>query len=181
MRFVGPQAISSDLPRAYMRPGLYLAISAGSKRNRPTKIRKPQSVASSAADMHGPPVRTCRPKMSIPFDHSMSNSHWVRIATGASPPRFSLTSGAGIRGAVALTAGKLFNGKLSDLELSARLTPLMPVAMSADCACNRAAGLDLNEEQALSHPFGPELRLALNPRWQLNSCYPNHAVVQRAD
>ena len=84
-------------------------------------------------------------------------------------------------GTLDLTVGHFFNGTLTNLELSARLAPSPHMALSGAYEYNRAAGLGINKEEKMSHLFGPELRLALNPRLQFNAFYQYNTVAKQAN
>ena len=84
-------------------------------------------------------------------------------------------------GSAELTVGDFFDGTLTNLELSARLAPSPHVALSMAYEYNRATDLGINGEEEESHLFGPELRLALNPRLQFNAFYQYNTVAEQAN
>ena len=79
-----------------------------------------------------------------------------------------------------ITTGPYFDGELTTLTLSARLAPSPHMALSLDYELNRATNLGVENERVDSHLFGPELRLALNPRVQFNAFYQYNTLVDRA-
>ena len=84
-------------------------------------------------------------------------------------------------GGIELTVGDFFDGTLTNLELSARVAPSRRMALSAAYEYNRATGLGIMKEGRVSHLFGPELRLALNPRLQFNAFYQYNTVAEQAN
>ena len=83
-------------------------------------------------------------------------------------------------GAIELATGPYFDGSLTTLNLSARLAPSPYMAMSIDYELNKASNLGIESESVDSHLFGPELRLALNPRLQFNAVYQYNTLIERA-
>ena len=83
-------------------------------------------------------------------------------------------------GIVEVTTGPYFDGLLTTLNVSARLAPSPHVALSLDYELNMATDLGIENESVDSHLFGPELRLALNPRLQLNAFYQYNTLAERA-
>ena len=83
-------------------------------------------------------------------------------------------------GSVEVTTGPYFDGQLTNVSLAARLAPTPHMALSLDYELNRATSLGIEGESVDSHLFGPELRLALNPRFQFNAFYQYNTLVDRA-
>ena len=83
-------------------------------------------------------------------------------------------------GALEVTAGPYFDGQLTTVSATARLAPSPHMALSLDYELNRATNLGTLGEDVDSHLFGPELRLALNPRFQFNAFYQYNTLEERA-
>jgi len=83
-------------------------------------------------------------------------------------------------GALEVTTGPYFDGRLTTVSATARLAPSPHMALSLDYELNRATNLGVESENVDSHLFGPELRLALNPRFQFNAFYQYNTLAERA-
>lgn len=79
-----------------------------------------------------------------------------------------------------VTTGPYFDGQLTTMTVSVRLAPSPHMSLNLDYELNRATGLGIDDENVDSHLFGPELRLALNPRFQLNAFYQYNTLIERA-
>ncbi|MEM1094091.1 MAG: DUF5916 domain-containing protein [Bacteroidota bacterium] len=67
--------------------------------------------------------------------------------------------------------GPYFDGHIATAEATLRVAPLPNIAFQLDYVYNRITDLGAADQEATSHLIIPELRLALNPRVQLNAFY----------
>ncbi|MEM6646532.1 MAG: DUF5916 domain-containing protein [Bacteroidota bacterium] len=84
-----------------------------------------------------------------------------------------------VAGSLEAQTGPYFDGMITTAEAAFRASPSPHVAFRLDYVYNHITDVGPTEQEATSHLIIPELRLALNPRVQLNAFYQYNTFADR--
>ncbi len=79
-----------------------------------------------------------------------------------------------------LTAGGYYNGKIKSAELGIRYAPSPQIAFKIDYEANDFRGLGIAKENITTQLITPNIRLAYNPRLQMNVFYQYNTATERS-
>ncbi len=75
--------------------------------------------------------------------------------------------------------GGFYNGYLNSIGTELRYSPLPNISAKISYTRNEFEGVGDRKESKVTHLFSPEIRLALNPRFQLTSFYQHNSASDR--
>jgi hypothetical protein len=81
--------------------------------------------------------------------------------------------------AVRAATGTFFDGRLDDLDVSARIAPVPHVNVGVQYLVNRLQSVGSNDTSFTTHLLAPEIRVSLNPRVQFTGFYQHNTSAQR--
>ena len=79
-----------------------------------------------------------------------------------------------------VTSGGYYNGKITTLSAKVRYAPSPKIAVSIDYEQNDLKKVGVNKEDLITQLVTPNIRMALNPRLQLNVFYQYNTATERS-
>ena len=93
---------------------------------------------------------------------------------------FTSNESAKFSWAIDVTTGNYYNGKINALSGNIRYAPSPKIAASIDYERNDLKKVGINKEDLITQLITPNIRMALNPRLQLNMFYQYNTATERS-
>lgn len=78
------------------------------------------------------------------------------------------------------TTGKYYNGKITTLSTTVRYAPSPHIALNVDYEANYLKNVGINKEDLTTQLITPNIRMAVNPRLQMNVFYQYNTATERS-